>query len=81
MRVVEAGLLISFSAALGGLFTSSPPQFGQRIAIFSAQLTQNVHSKEQISASVESGSRSLLQHSQFGLSSSIGRSSISRLKM
>jgi len=67
---------MSFSAALRGLFTSSPPQFGQRIAIFSAQLAQKVHSNEQISASVASGSRSLLQHSQLGLNSSIGRSSV-----
>jgi len=50
-RVVDAGLLISFSAALRGLVTNSPPQFGQRIAILSAQLAQNVHSNEQISAS------------------------------
>ena len=51
IRLVEAGLLLSFSAGRRGLLTSSPPQFGQRIAIFAAQLAQNVHSNEQISAS------------------------------
>lgn len=71
MRVVDAGLLASFSAALRGRLTSSPPQFGQRIFIFVAQGTQKVHSKEQISASAESGARSVSQHSQPGRSSSI----------
>jgi hypothetical protein len=33
---------------------------------------QNVHSNEQIRASVDSGGRSLSQHSQFGRSCSIG---------
>jgi hypothetical protein len=41
----------------------------------SAHERQNVHSKEQISASVASGARSRSQHSQFGRSWSIGLSS------
>jgi hypothetical protein len=36
----------------------------------SAHAAQNVHSKEQILASADSGGRSALQHSQLGLSSS-----------
>jgi hypothetical protein len=57
------------SAAAGrlGRATNSPPQFGQRPArTFSAQAAQNVHSKEQMRASVASGGRSLSQHSQPG---------------
>jgi len=50
MRVVDAGLFTSFAAGLWGRLTSSPPQFGQRIAIFCAQSSQKVHSNEQISA-------------------------------
>ncbi len=48
------------------------PQFGQRPCnLLSVQSRQNVHSKLQIMASVESGGKSLLQHSQLGRSSSI----------
>jgi hypothetical protein len=71
MRVVDGGLFTSFAAGLRGRLTSSPPQFGQRIAIFCAQSSQNVHSNEQMRAWVESGGRSVLQHSQPGLNSSI----------
>jgi hypothetical protein len=68
-----AGLFNNFAAGRRGRVTSSPPQFGQTPAkIFSAHAAQNVHSKEQIKASVASGGRSLSQHSQPGRSSSIG---------
>jgi hypothetical protein len=40
MRVVDAGLFTSFAAGLWGRLTSSPPQFGQRIAIFCAILAK-----------------------------------------
>lgn len=42
--------------------------------MFSAHVLQNVHSKVQITASLLDGGRSLLQHSQFGLSSNISHS-------
>jgi hypothetical protein len=71
-RTVDAGNFASLSAGRVGRATSSPPQFGQRRpSIVSVQSRQKVHSKLQIIASAASGSRSLLQHSQFGLSSSI----------
>jgi hypothetical protein len=55
-----------------GRATRLPPQFGHLPArIPSAQLEQNVHSNEQILACGQSGGRSLLQHSQQGLISSI----------
>ena len=66
-RTVDAGYFSSLSAARMGRATSSPPQFGQRLpSVFSAQSRQKVHSKLQIMASLPSGGRSLLQHSQFG---------------
>lgn len=50
-----------------------PPQFGHTPARTSiAQSRQNVHSKVQIIAEVESAGRSRSQHSQLGRSSSIG---------
>ena len=50
-----------------GRLENDPPQFGQRPPSFdSTQVVQNVHSKEQIQASFESGGRSVLQHSQPG---------------
>lgn len=53
-----------------GLVTKLPPQFGHTLFNTpSAQLLQKVHSKVQITASVDSGGRSLSQHSQFGLNS------------
>lgn len=55
-----------------GLETKPPPQFGQVFLSFpSTHDRQNMHSNEQIIASIESGRRSLSQHSQFGLSSSM----------
>jgi hypothetical protein len=72
IRSAEAGYLSSLFAGLLGRVSSSPPQFGQRpLSAVSAHKVQNVHSKEQIRASVESGGRSLLQHSQFGRNWSI----------
>ncbi len=71
-RVVDAGLFASFSAGLVGRRTSSPPQFGHRSDSRSAQAAQNVHSKEQMRASGESGGRSMSQHSQPGLRRSMG---------
>jgi hypothetical protein len=72
MRLVEAGLLASLFAGRRGLATSSPPQLGHLpLSTSSAQDTQNVHSNEQMRASPESGGRSLSQHSQLGLSSSM----------
>jgi hypothetical protein len=69
--VVEAGLFASLLAGLRGRATSSPPQLGHiPFSLSSAQGTQNVHSNEQILASA-AGGRSVLQHSQLGLSSSI----------
>ena len=58
---------MSFSNDLLGRLTSSPPQFGH--LSFNNPVTQSVqkvHSKEQIRASVDSGGKSLSQHSQLG---------------
>ena len=71
-RSVLPGYLASLSAGLLGRATNSPPQLGQRpLSFVSAHDAQKVHSNEQTRASVASGGRSLLQHSQFGLSSSM----------
>ena len=71
-RSVEAGNLASLLAGRRGRVTSSPPQLGHRPPSTPlAHDSQNVHSNEQIRAFVESGARSRLQHSQFGLSWSI----------
>ncbi len=71
-RLLEAGKRSSFSAGRIGRFTSSPPQFGQRSPrAVSAQERQNVHSKEQISASELAAGRSQSQFSQLGRSSSM----------
>jgi hypothetical protein len=49
-----------------------PPQFGQTFSrVFSTQERQNMHSNEQIIASVEFGGRAELQFSQLGLNSSM----------
>lgn len=73
IRSVAAGYCRSFSWGRIGLLTSSPPQFGHTpCKMWVAQSWQNVHSKEQIMASAECGSRSLLQHSQFGRNWSMG---------
>lgn len=69
-RRVDAGNLVSFSRGRMGLATNSPPQLGQRPPSTSClQSLQKVHSKLHITASADSGGRSLLQHSQFGRSS------------
>jgi hypothetical protein len=53
-----------------GLGTKPPPQFGQTLwSLFSTQSAQNVHSKEQMRASVLDGGRSRSQYSQFGRNS------------
>src|SRR5207244_3318429 len=57
-RSVDAGYLASFAAGRRGRATSSPPQLGQRPwSARLAQSRQNVHSKEQITASADSGGR------------------------
>ncbi len=72
MRSVPADDFASLLAGRRGRATSSPPQFGQRwFRMVSAQAAQNVHSKEQMRASADSGGKSLSQHSQLGRSSSI----------
>ena len=53
-----------------GLGTKPPPQFGQTLAsVPSTQSTQNVHSWEQMRASVDAGGRSRSHNSQFGRNS------------
>lgn len=74
MRSVEAGNFASLLAGRRGRATSSPLQLGHCPASTPlAHDSQNVHSNEQMRAPVESGARSRLQHSQFGLSCSIAR--------
>lgn len=72
MRFVEGGLLASLLVGRRGRATNSPPQLGhlpsRRVLAHDAQ---KVHSNEQMRASAESGGKSLSQHSQLGLSSSI----------
>ena len=64
-----------------GLETKFPPQFGQiPLRISLEHFEQNVHSKVQIIASSEEGGRSLSQHSQFGLNSSINIQSLEFLQ-
>jgi hypothetical protein len=71
-RTVDGGLLASLDGGRIGRATKLPPQFGQRpLSRLSTQSRQNVHSNEQIIASVPDGGKSLLQHSQLGRSSSI----------
>ena len=75
-RSVEAGYLSSRWAGLVGLGSNAPPQLGQMpLSVWSAQVAQKVHSKEQMRASVDSGGKTLSQHSQEGRSCSIGGSS------
>jgi hypothetical protein len=72
MRSVEAGYFASAEAGRRGRANNSPPQFGHfPCRTSSAQLEQNVHSKVQMRAFVASGGRSMLQHSQLGLSCSM----------
>jgi hypothetical protein len=71
-RRVEAGAFSSFSGARGGRGDSAPPQLGQRRPrTRSAQSVHQVHSKEQIHASLAEGDRSRSQHSQLGRISSM----------
>jgi len=71
-RLVEAGYLSSNSARRGGRGVNPSPQFGQTpCKRFSTQSAQKVHSNEQIIASIESGGKSLAQHSHNGRSSNI----------
>ena len=71
-RSVEAGNLSSLAAGRRGRATNSPPQLGHCARSTPlAHGSQNVHSKEQMRASADSGGRSRLQHSQFGRSWSI----------
>jgi hypothetical protein len=75
MRRVDGGFAASLPEGRRGRGTSSPPQFGQMPpSLDSAHDAQNVHSNEQILAFVDSGGRSRSQHSQPGLSSSMGAS-------
>ncbi len=72
MRSRLAGNCCNAAAARTGRRTSSPSQFGQMpCSRIVAQRAQKVHSNEQIQAWRESGGRSQLQHSQFGLISNI----------
>ena len=71
-RCCEAGDLTSKCAGLMGRRTRSPPQLGHlKRSCYSVQEAQNVHSNVQMNASAEDGGRSVLQHSQFGLSSTL----------
>lgn len=70
-RVVDAGWALSSITGRIGRGTKFPEQLGQMwLRTFSTHSIQNVHSNVQIKASVDSGGKSLSQHSQFGLSSS-----------
>ena len=69
---VEAGLLIKDAAGRIGRCVKFPEQFGQTWLNTSvAKVEQNMHSKEQIMASDDSGVKSLSQHSQLGFNASI----------
>ncbi len=64
---MDAGNLASLDAGRRGRASSSPPQLGHfPESVFVAHFSQNVHSNEQIRASVDSGGRFLSQHSQLG---------------
>lgn len=76
--IVPAGSLprklspFQFIEGLIGLGANPPPQLGQTFPrTCSTQATQNVHSYQQIRASIESGGSALLQCSHVGLSSSM----------
>jgi len=69
---VDAGLFLSSFSGLIGLATKLPLQLGHLLFnMFLAHVLQNVHSNVHITASLLDGGKSLLQHSQFGLSSNI----------
>ena len=68
-RSIDDGYFSSRWAGRIGRGLKLPPQFGQwPFSTDSAQDAQNVHSNVQITASHESGGRSLSQHSQLGRS-------------
>jgi hypothetical protein len=72
VRTVDDGLFNNLVAGRMGRDAKLPPQLGQTPpSLVSTQDLQKVHSKLQIIASGASGGRSLSQHSQLGLSSSI----------
>ena len=72
IRFVDAGLFLNAAIGLIGRLTKLPPQLGHWLfKTPSTQLVQNVHSKVHICASVDSGGKSLSQHSQLGLNSNI----------
>jgi len=72
-RCVDAGFLPSSDAGRIGRGEKFPPQLGHLLAKTpDAHDAQNVHSNVQITASSESGGKSLSQHSQLGLNSSMG---------
>ena len=72
MRFVDAGLFFNAAAGRIGRWTRLPEQFGQIwFKTFSVQFKQNVHSKVQIIAFVDSGGKFWSQHSQLGLSANI----------
>lgn len=72
-RVADAGKRTSAAAGRIGRATRFPAQLGQTPPSRpSAQSAQNVHSNVQMRAASLSGDRSRSQHSQLGLSSSIG---------
>jgi hypothetical protein len=71
-RRADGGFFVSLDAGRTGRRVKLPPQFGQTPqSLLSAQSRQNVHSNEQIMASVADGGKSLSQHSQLGRNSSI----------
>jgi hypothetical protein len=71
-RLVDAGLFFNALTGLMGRGTKLPPQFGHLLfRTPSTQLVQKVHSNVQMCASVDSGGKSLSQHSQFGLNSNM----------
>lgn len=73
---MDAGNFRSKATGRIGRGTKFPPQFGHAPPnTVSAHRAQKVHSKVQITASKLSGGRSLSQHSQFGLSFIMSRSS------
>ena len=73
VRSTVAGYWRRASGGRTGRRSKFPPQFGHLLCRRPlAQSAQNVHSKEQIMTSRESGGRSRLQHSQFGFMSNIG---------
>jgi hypothetical protein len=71
-RVVDAGLFFNADTGRIGRGTKLPEQLGQTLFnTVSAQFEQKVHSNVQITASFDSGGKSLSQHSQLGLNSNM----------